>query len=129
MKIINTENAPAAVGPYVQGIVAGDFLFVSGQIPFVPSTMQKISENIKDQTRQSLTNLKNIIEKAGATLEQVVKCTVFLKNIDDFASMNEVYGEFFTKFKPTRSAVEVSKLPKDVLVEIEAIVYLKKAEK
>jgi 2-iminobutanoate/2-iminopropanoate deaminase len=96
MKVINTDKAPSAVGPYVQGVVAGDFLFISGQIPFDPITMQKVSENIKDQTRQSLNNLKAIIENAGATMNDVVRCGVFLKNIDDFAAMNEVYAEFFS---------------------------------
>jgi 2-iminobutanoate/2-iminopropanoate deaminase len=96
MKVINTDKAPSAVGPYVQGVVAGDFLFISGQIPFDPITMQKVSDNIKDQTRQSLNNLKAIIENAGATMNDVVRCGVFLKNIDDFAAMNEVYAEFFS---------------------------------
>jgi 2-iminobutanoate/2-iminopropanoate deaminase len=95
MKVINTDKAPAAVGPYVQGVIAGDFLFISGQIPFDPVTMQKVSENIKDQTRQSLNNLKAIVENAGATLNDIVRCGVFLKNIDDFDAVNEVYAEFF----------------------------------
>jgi 2-iminobutanoate/2-iminopropanoate deaminase len=95
MKAVNTDKAPAAIGPYVQGIIAGDFLFISGQIPFDPVTMQKVSENIKDQTRQSLNNLKAIVENAGATLNDVVRCGIFLKNIDDFDAVNEVYGEFF----------------------------------
>lgn len=126
MKVINTEKAPSAVGPYVQGIIAGDFLYVSGQIPFDPVTMQKVSENVKDQTRRSLENVKAIIENAGATLQQVVKCGVFLKNMDDFAAVNEVYGEYFNNWRPTRSCVEVARLPKGVLIEIEAIAYLKK---
>jgi 2-iminobutanoate/2-iminopropanoate deaminase len=96
VKVINTDKAPAAVGPYVQGIVAGNFLFISGQIPFDPVTMQKVSENIKDQTRQSLNNVKAIVENAGATLNDIVRCGVFLKNIDDFEAVNEVYAEFFT---------------------------------
>jgi len=125
MKVVNTEKAPAAVGPYVQAIEAGDFLFVSGQIPFDPVTMQKVSENVKDQARQSLLNLKAIIEAAGCHLEDVVRCGVFLKNIDDFGPVNEVYGEFFNNHKPARSCVEVGRLPKGVLVEIEAIVYTK----
>jgi 2-iminobutanoate/2-iminopropanoate deaminase len=95
MKVINTDKAPASVGPYVQGIIAGDFLFVSGQIPFDPVTMQKVSENIKDQTRQSLNNVKAIVENAGATINDIVRCGVFLKNIDDFEAVNEVYTEFF----------------------------------
>jgi 2-iminobutanoate/2-iminopropanoate deaminase len=88
MKVVNTEKAPKAVGPYSQGIIVGDLLFVSGQIPFDPVTMQKVSENVKDQTRQSLENLKAIIENAGATMKDVVRCGVFLKNMEDFAAMN-----------------------------------------
>lgn len=126
MKVINTKNAPAAVGPYVQAIQAGDFLFVSGQIPFDPKTMKEAGPDIKTQTRQSLTNLKAIIEEAGCTLNDVVRCGVFLDNINDFAAANEVYAEFFNTHKPARSCVEVAKLPKGVLVEIEAIVYCKK---
>jgi 2-iminobutanoate/2-iminopropanoate deaminase len=97
MKVVNTEKAPKAVGPYVQGVIAGDFLFVSGQIPFDPITMQKVSENIKDQTRRSLENIKAIVEDAGASLKDVVRCGVFLKNMDDFAAMNEVYSEYFNE--------------------------------
>ncbi|MDR3257431.1 MAG: Rid family detoxifying hydrolase, partial [Mycoplasmataceae bacterium] len=89
-------------------------------------TMQKVSENIKDQTRRSLENIKAIVEDAGATLKDVVRCGVFLKNMDDFVAMNEVYGEYFNEWKPTRAAVEVARLPKGVLIEIEATVYLKK---
>jgi 2-iminobutanoate/2-iminopropanoate deaminase len=96
MKIINTEKAPKAIGPYSQGIIANDLLFVSGQIPFDPVTMQKVSENIKDQTRRSLENIKAIAESAGASMKDVVRCGVFLKNIDDFGAMNEVYGEYFS---------------------------------
>lgn len=126
MKVINTELAPKAVGPYVQGVIAGDYLYISGQIPFDPVTMQKVSDNIKDQTRRSLENIKAIAENAGATMNDVIRCGVFLTNIDDFVAMNEVYAEYFTSWKPARSAVEVSRLPKGVQVEIEAIVYLKK---
>ncbi|MDR2369583.1 MAG: RidA family protein [Mycoplasmataceae bacterium] len=126
MKVVNTEKAPKALGPYSQGIIVNDFLFVSGQIPFDPLTMQKVSENIKDQTRQSLENVKAIVESAGATLKDVIRCGVFLKNMDDFTAMNEIYAEYFSEWKPARSAVEVARLPKDVLVEIEAIVNLRK---
>jgi 2-iminobutanoate/2-iminopropanoate deaminase len=126
MKVVNTEKAPKALGPYSQGIIANDLLFISGQIPFDPITMQKVSENIKDQTRQSLENVKAIAENAGATMKDVVRCGVFLKNMDDFSAMNEVYAEYFSDWKPARSAVEVARLPKGVLVEIEAIINLKK---
>lgn len=126
MRIVNTEKAPKALGPYSQGVIANDLLFISGQIPFDPITMQKVNENIKDQTRQCLENIKAIVENAGATIKDVIRCGVFLKNMDDFASMNEVYAEYFSDWKPARSAVEVARLPKDVLVEIDAIVNLKK---
>lgn len=126
MKVVNTEKAPKALGPYSQGIIVDNLLFISGQIPFDPVTMQKVSENIKDQTRQSLENVKAIVENAGATMNDVVRCGVFLKNMDDFMAMNEVYAEYFSEWKPARSAVEVARLPKGVLVEIEAIVSLKK---
>jgi 2-iminobutanoate/2-iminopropanoate deaminase len=126
MKVVNTEKAPKAIGPYSQGIIVNDFLFISGQIPFDPVTMQKVSENIKDQTRQSLENIKAIVENAGATMNDIVRCGVFLKNMDDFTAMNEVYAEYFTQWKPARSAVEVARLPKGVLIEIEAIANLKK---
>ncbi|GHU48140.1 hypothetical protein FACS1894218_4250 [Bacilli bacterium] len=96
MKVINTELAPKAVGPYVQGVIAGDYLYISGQIPFDPVTMQKVSDNIKDQTRRSLENIKAIAENAGATMNDVIRCGVFLTNIDDFVAMNEVYAEYFT---------------------------------
>jgi 2-iminobutanoate/2-iminopropanoate deaminase len=96
MRVVNTDQAPAALGPYVQGLIAGDFLYVSGQLPIDPLTAQKVGEtSIKDQTRQTLSNLKAIIENAGASLHDVVRCTVFIKNMDDFAAMNEVYSEFF----------------------------------
>ncbi len=125
MKVIHTDNAPAAVGPYVQAIEAGNMVFVSGQIPFVPSTMTKISEDIKDQTKQSMENVKAVLEAAGCSLNDVVRCGIFLKDMNDFAKVNEVYGQYFTTHKPARSCVEVARLPKDVLIEIEAIAYKK----
>jgi 2-iminobutanoate/2-iminopropanoate deaminase len=97
MKVVNTEKAPKALGPYSQGIIVDNLLFISGQIPFDPVTMQKVSENIKDQTRQSLENVKAIVENAGATMNDVVRCGVFLKNMDDFMAMNEVYAEYFSE--------------------------------
>ncbi len=125
MKVIHTDNAPAAVGPYVQAIEAGNMVFVSGQIPFVPSTMTKVSEDVQEQAKQSLENVKAVLEAAGCTLNDVVRCGIFLKDMNDFAKVNEVYGQYFSSHKPARSCVEVARLPKDVLIEIEAIAYKK----
>jgi 2-iminobutanoate/2-iminopropanoate deaminase len=97
MKVVNTEKAPKAIGPYVQGIIVNDLLFISGQIPFDPITMQKVGDGIKDQTRQSLENIKAIAENAGASMKDVVRCGVFLKSMDDFAAMNEIYAEYFNE--------------------------------
>lgn len=119
---INTEYAPAAIGPYSQGVELGNLVFVSGQLPIDPATGAFASDDIQGQTRQSLTNLSKILEEAGLTLGHVLKTTVFIQHMDDFAKMNEIYAEFFTgDVLPARSAVEVAKLPKGALVEIEAI--------
>jgi len=123
---IFTEKAPAAVGPYSQAMKAGNMLFVSGQIPFVPETMTLVSQDIKEQTRQSLENVKAILEKAGASLNDVVKVGVFIKDMNEFAQINEVYSEYFNKNKPARACVEVARLPLDVKIEIEVIAYLTK---
>ncbi|EHO77424.1 RidA family protein [Fusobacterium ulcerans] len=120
-KIIHTEKAPAALGPYSQAVEVNGTLFVSGQIPFVPETMALISEDIQDQTKQSLENVKAILEAAGYTFKNVIKATVFIKNMEDFALMNEVYNEYLGNIKPARACVEVARLPKDVKVEIEVI--------
>ncbi|MDH6458295.1 2-iminobutanoate/2-iminopropanoate deaminase [Fusobacterium sp. PH5-7] len=120
-KIIHTEKAPAALGPYSQAVEVNGTLFVSGQIPFVPETMALISEDIQDQTKQSLENVKAILEAAGYTFKNVIKATVFIKNMEDFALMNEVYNEYLGNIKPARACVEVTRLPKDVKVEIEVI--------
>ena len=120
-KAISTPNAPAAIGPYSQGIQAGSTLFVSGQLPIDPATGAFAGEDIASQTRQSLTNIKNILAAAGASMNDVVKTTVMLKNIGDFAAMNAVYAEFFTEPFPARAAYQVAALPKDALVEIECI--------
>ena len=120
-KIIHTEKAPAAIGPYSQAVQAGNLLFVSGQIPVDPATGAFAGEDIATQARQSLTNLKNILEAAGYTLADVVKTTVLLADIADFAAMNAVYAEFFTENKPARAAFAVKDLPRGALVEIEAI--------
>ena len=123
-KAIHTNNAPAAIGPYSQAIEANGMIFVSGQLPIDPATGAFAGEDIAAQTRQSLTNIKNILAEAGAGMEDVVKTTVLLKNIADFTAMNEVYAEFFTGDCPARAAFEVAALPKNALVEIEAIAVL-----
>ena len=120
-QIIHTPNAPAAIGPYSQAVKAGNMLFVSGQIPIDPATGAFAGEDIVTQTRQSLTNVKNILEAAGYTLTDVVKTTVLLSDIADFAAMNAVYAEFFTENCPARACFAVRDLPKGALVEIEAI--------
>ena len=118
---IHTDLAPAAIGPYSQAIKAGSTIYVSGQIPIDPATGAFAGTDITTQTRQSLTNLKNILNAAGADLCDVVKTTVYLANIADFAAMNEVYAQFFTAPYPARAAFEVACLPKNALVEIECV--------
>ena len=120
-KIIAAANAPKAIGPYSQATEANGFVFVSGQLPINPVTGDFPANDIREQTRQSLTNLDAILKEAGLSLNQVVKTTVFLKSIADFAAMNEVYASFFRQDCPARCAYEVAALPKDALVEIEAI--------
>lgn len=120
-KMISTEKAPAAIGPYSQAVEAGNMIFVSGQLPLDPATMNFVSEKIQDQTRQCLTNLMAILNEAGYSDKDIVKVTVFMKDMNDFAQMNEVYATFFTDHKPARAAVEVARLPKDAQVEIEAV--------
>lgn len=120
-KPIHTPNAPAAIGPYSQAVQAGNMLFVSGQIPIDPATGAFAGDDITSQTRQSLTNVKNILEAAGYSCADVVKTTVLLANIEDFAAMNAVYAEFFTGDCPARAAFAVKAIPKGALVEIEAI--------
>ena len=121
-KIICTEKAPAAIGPYAQGIAFENLVITSGQLPIDPATGAFASSDIEGQTRQSLTNIKNILEAAGSSMENVMKTTVFLSDMNNFSAMNQVYGEFFQEGAyPARSAVEVARLPKDALVEIEAI--------
>ena len=121
MKQIHTDNAPKALGPYSQAIEAGGMVFASGQVPSDPATDQFVEGGIKEQTRQSLTNARNILREAGTDLTHVVKTTVFLSDMDNFAAMNEVYAEFFQQPYPARSAVAVKTLPKGALVEIECI--------
>ncbi|MDO4648933.1 MAG: RidA family protein [Eubacteriales bacterium] len=121
-KIVNTTNAPSAIGPYSQGIQVGNLFFFSGQIPLDPATGSFPCEDIEGQTRQALTNVKALLESQGMTMDNVVKTTVFLKDIAEFTAMNNVYAEFFTEGNyPARSAVQVAALPKDARVEIEVI--------
>jgi len=121
MKAIHTEKAPAAIGPYSQAIEAGGMVFVSGQLPVDPATGNFAEGGIKEQTRQSLTNAQNILAEAGLTLANVVKTTVFLSDMSNFADMNEVYAQFFSAPYPARSAVAVKTVPKGALVEVECI--------
>ena len=124
-KIVATEKAPAAIGPYAQAYFIGNMVFTSGQLGMDPATGNFVEGGIKEQTEQALKNLKVILEEAGTGMENVIKTTCFLKNMDDFAAMNEVYASFFEGEYPSRSAVQVAKLPKDGMVEIEAIAYIK----
>ena len=121
MKAISTTKAPGAIGPYSQGIQIGEFIYTSGQIPIDPATGTFAEGGIKEQTRQSLQNIKAILEKAGSSMDKVVKTTVFLADMNDFADMNSVYAEFFSEPYPARSAVAVKTLPKNALVEIEVV--------
>lgn len=123
-EIICTDQAPAAIGPYSQAIKMGAMVFVSGQIPIDPATGDIVNGDIKVQTRQVLTHLQSVLEAAGTSMANVVKTTVFITNMDDFSQVNEIYAEFFTMQPPARACVEVSRLPKNVSVEIEAIAIL-----
>ena len=120
-KVINTNQAPAAIGPYSQAIKVGNLVYTSGQIPINPATGNFVEGGIKEQTRQSLTNIKAILEETGLSMNNVVKTTVFLVDMNDFADMNSVYAEFFSEPYPARSAVAVKTLPKGALVEIEVV--------
>jgi len=125
LTLVSTERAPAAIGPYSQGVKVGDLLFVSGSIALDPKTGQVVSGGVMPQTELSLQNMKAIIEAGGSELGKVIKTTVFLKSMDDFSTVNTIYEKFFGSHKPARSAVEVARLPKDVLFEIECIASLK----
>ncbi len=124
MRTVSTNQAPAAIGPYSQGIVVNNLFYSSGQIPLTPEGMM-VEGDVQAQTHQVFSNLQAVLKEAGASLESVVKATVFIKNMDDFGAINEVYGEYFSSHKPARSCVEVAKLPKDALVEIEVIALVK----
>src|SRR5215471_20114573 len=118
---VQTDNAPKAIGPYSQAIKANGLVFASGQIPLDPQTMQIIEGGIREQTERVMTNLSAVLRAAGTSLDSVVKTTVFLSDLSDFAEMNETYGKFFSEVPPARSTVEVARLPRDVRVEIEVI--------
>ncbi len=124
-EIISTPHAPAAVGPYSQAVATNGMIFTAGQLGLIPETGQMIEGDVAAQTRQVLQNLKAVLEAAGSGLDAIVKTTVFLQNMDDFAAMNGVYSEFFTAPFPARSTVEVAKLPKNALVEIECVALVK----
>jgi len=120
-KVIIAEKAPKAIGPYSAAISYGNFIFTSGQLGLIPESGEPAGEDIRSQTRQALKNVQSVLEAAGTDLSHVLKTTVFLRNMDDFAAMNEVYAEFFTDECPARSAVQVAKLPRGLAVEIEVI--------
>lgn len=119
-EIISTNNSPGAIGPYSQGVKIGNLVFTSGQIPLNPKTSE-IPESIEEQTKQALENVKAILAASGTNMSKVIKTTVFLTDLNDFAKMNEIYATYFVGEKPARSAIEISKLPKDAKIEIEAI--------
>lgn len=119
-KVISTSNAPAAIGPYSQAIEVNGFVFASGQIPIIPATGE-LAQGIEAQTKQALTNVKAIMEAAGLTMANIIKTSVFIKDMNDFAKVNEIYATFFEGDYPARSCVEVARLPKDVLIEVEVI--------
>ncbi|NPC94943.1 RidA family protein [Bacillus sp. WMMC1349] len=123
-KVVRTKNAPQAIGPYSQGIIVNNMFYSSGQIPLTPSG-EMIQGDIKEQTHQVFRNLKAVLKEAGASLETVVKTTVFLADMSQFSDVNEVYGQYFDQYQPARSCVEVARLPKDAMVEIEVIALVK----
>lgn len=123
-KIIATDQAPAAIGPYSQAVITNGFLFTSGVIPIVPSSGELVKGGIEEQAEQALSNLVALIQASGAQIADTVKTVVYIKNMDDFAKVNEIYSRYFEKECPARSCVEVARLPKDVLIEVEAIVGL-----
>ncbi len=120
-KTINTPNAPAPIGPYSQAVLTNGFLFISGQIAIEPNTGELISKDIKSETKQVMENIKAILNEAGMDFNNVVKCSIFISDMDNFGQINEVYGSYFTENFPARETVEVSRLPKDVNVEISVI--------
>ncbi len=125
IKVVSTEKAPQAIGPYSQGIIAGDMVYTSGQLGIDPSNGEIVSSSIQEEARQSLKNVEAVLKEAGAVLSDVIKTTVFVKDLNQFVEINEVYSEFFSEHKPARSCVEVARLPKDGNIEIEAIAVKK----
>lgn len=123
-KIVATEKAPAAIGPYAQANILDNLVFTSGQIPLVPETGAVVEGGIEEQTKQVFANLKAVLEEAGSGLDKIIKTTCFLKDMNDFAAVNAVYGGYFEGAFPSRSAIEVARLPKDVMIEIEVIAYI-----
>ena len=123
-KIVATKKAPAAIGPYAQANIVGNLIFTSGQISLIPETGALVEGGIEEQTRQVFANLKAILEEAGSGLDKVIKTTCFLKDMNDFQVVNEIYGGYFEGDYPSRSAIEIARLPKDCLIEIEAIAYI-----
>ena len=123
-EIILTENAPSAIGPYSQAVKTGNMVFVSGQIPIVPATGEFVSNDVSEQTEQVLKNMSAVLEAAGSGLNNVVKTTVFLADMNDFGAMNEVYGKYFSDNKPARATVQAARLPRDARVEIECIAII-----
>lgn len=123
-EVISTTNAPGAIGPYSQGVKLGNLMFVSGQTPLDPATMKIAEGDVQCQARQCLKNIKAILEAGNTSLDNVLKSTVFIKDMNNFGKVNEIYGQYFTKNQPARSCVEVARLPMDVLVEIEVIAYI-----
>lgn len=124
IKFIVADGAPSAIGPYSQGVLAGDYLFVSGQIPVDPANPKVAAQNIEEATHRVLENILSIVDEAGGTKESIVKVTVFLSDMDDFARMNSVYAKFFGEHRPARAAVEVAKLPRELMIEMDAIAYI-----
>ena len=120
-EVVATKDAPQAIGPYSQAIKANGFIFVSGQTPIDPATQQLIEGDVRKQTERVLNNVKAILEQAGSSMEKIVRCGVFLKDMNDFAAMNEVYGTFFKTNPPARSTIQAARLPKDCIVEIDAV--------
>lgn len=125
IEFLATEKAPAAVGPYSQGIKAGQFVYTSGQLPIDPKTGELVQEDIQTAAKLALENVKAVLEAGGAKLEDIVKVTVFVKDMNNFGQINQVYSEFFAGHKPARSLVEVARLPKDGVIEIEAVAFIK----
>lgn len=129
MEFIDTKDAPQAIGPYSQGVYAGEFLFISGQIPINPETKELVSENIAEQTLQTLKNILAIVRKAGGDKSSLVTCNVFLKDIKMFSEFNRIYADFFGCHRPARVTVQVNSLPKDSLIEISAVAYIPRKER